>query len=145
MGFHSQQWFLVIEKVCAESAPLDSSNIHKDCTIRVKKVNYVSHLMCLKSGCNFAFLAFAEYTMLIIKLYVIIFIFLNFRSEVTVVCRDMQFSRYPLDSHVCQFKLSSCKFFCFFLIWEIFLISDEITFMWQIIDIDAWKLFSSLI
>jgi len=29
------------------------------------------------------------------------------RSEVTVVCRDMQFSRYPLDSHVCQFKLSS--------------------------------------
>ena len=31
------------------------------------------------------------------------------RSDVTVVCRDMEFSRYPLDTHVCQFKLSSCK------------------------------------
>ena len=26
-----------------------------------------------------------------------------------MVCRDMQFSRYPLDAHVCQFKLSSCE------------------------------------
>ena len=37
-------------------------------------------------------------------------LFLCFRSDITIVCKGMQFSRYPLDTHSCMFKLSSCKF-----------------------------------
>ena len=33
-----------------------------------------------------------------------------FRSDITIVCKGMQFSRFPLDEHKCLFKLSSCEY-----------------------------------
>ena len=33
------------------------------------------------------------------------------RSDITIVCKGMQFSRFPLDEHKCLFKLSSCEYF----------------------------------
>ena len=32
-----------------------------------------------------------------------------FRSDIIIVCKRMQFSRFPLDRHKCLFKLSSCE------------------------------------
>ena len=33
------------------------------------------------------------------------------RSEVTIMCRGMVFWHYPLDQHLCTFRLSSCKWY----------------------------------
>lgn len=32
------------------------------------------------------------------------------RSDITVVCKGMQFVQYPLDRHTCYLKFSSCKY-----------------------------------
>ena len=32
------------------------------------------------------------------------------KSSVTIMCRGMVFWRYPLDYHICTFRLSSCKY-----------------------------------
>ena len=32
-----------------------------------------------------------------------------FRSDITVVCRAMEFGQFPLDSHDCYFMLTSCE------------------------------------
>ena len=37
--------------------------------------------------------------------------FFLYRSDITIVCKGMQFSRFPLDEHKCLFKLSSCEYF----------------------------------
>ena len=34
----------------------------------------------------------------------------NCRSDVRVACREMVFSRYPLDKHICLLRLSSCEY-----------------------------------
>ena len=31
------------------------------------------------------------------------------RSDITIVCKGMQFPDYPMDHHVCLLKLSSCE------------------------------------
>lgn len=30
----------------------------------------------------------------------------------TMVCKGMKFTRFPLDAHTCYLRLTSCKFFC---------------------------------
>ena len=32
-----------------------------------------------------------------------------FRSDITVVCKAMEFGQFPLDKHKCYFILTSCK------------------------------------
>ena len=34
----------------------------------------------------------------------------SFRSDITVVCKAMEFGQFPLDKHKCYFMLTSCKF-----------------------------------
>ena len=36
-------------------------------------------------------------------------VYYKVRSEAVVVCRQMEFSHFPLDRHICQFRLSSCE------------------------------------
>ena len=33
-----------------------------------------------------------------------------FRSDITVVCKAMEFGQFPLDSHDCYFLLTSCRY-----------------------------------
>ena len=44
-------------------------------------------------------------------LFVINFII---RSDITVVCKAMEFGQFPLDKHKCYFILTSCKLFDIF-------------------------------
>jgi hypothetical protein len=37
-------------------------------------------------------------------------VFFPSRSDITVVCKGMQFIQYPLDRHTCYLKFSSCKY-----------------------------------
>ena len=37
-------------------------------------------------------------------------VYYKVRSDVTIVCRGMNFALYPFDRHVCYLKLTSCKF-----------------------------------
>ena len=36
-------------------------------------------------------------------------VYYKVRSDVTIVCRGMNFALYPFDRHVCYLKLTSCK------------------------------------
>ena len=48
---------------------------------------------------------------IITHILIIIILIIPPRSSVTIVCRGMVFSRYPIDSHTCALRLSSCEFF----------------------------------
>ena len=37
-------------------------------------------------------------------------VYYKVRSDVTIVCRGMNFALYPFDRHVCYLKLTSCEF-----------------------------------
>ena len=35
--------------------------------------------------------------------------FVYYRSDITVVCKAMEFGQFPLDHHKCYFILTSCR------------------------------------
>ena len=41
--------------------------------------------------------------------YHTLYLYILARSDITIVCKGMQFPDYPMDHHICALKLSSCE------------------------------------